>query len=145
MAGKIVVDTSVFIKWIKTKDEDLIGESRALLREIERRSLDVHVPALLLYEIGNVLLTRTRLGLAALELSLDRIEALPFRVAPPAGLLLRRAAQIGRRFGVTFYDASFVALAAEMDCAFVTADRRLYDKVRALPRIRHLSRVGDLL
>jgi predicted nucleic acid-binding protein len=50
MAGKIVVDTSILIKWIKTKDEELLAEARRLLRQVESRSLAVHAPALLLYE-----------------------------------------------------------------------------------------------
>jgi predicted nucleic acid-binding protein len=61
MAGTIVVDTSVLIKWMKTKDEELLAEARRLLRQVERRSLAVHVPALLLYEIGNILLLKTDL------------------------------------------------------------------------------------
>ena len=42
------------------------------------------------------------------------------------------------------YDASFVALAVELDCPYVTADRRLFDRARVLPRIRHLSRVSPV-
>lgn len=61
MAGTIVVDTSVFIKWIKTKDEELLAEARRLLRQVEKRPLAVHVPALLLCEIGNVPLPKTDL------------------------------------------------------------------------------------
>ena len=48
MAAKIVVDTSVLIKWVKTKDEDLVNEARHLLADIESVPLEVHVPALLL-------------------------------------------------------------------------------------------------
>jgi len=33
MAAKIVVDTSVLIKWIKTKDEELVNEARRLLTD----------------------------------------------------------------------------------------------------------------
>ena len=61
MAAKIVVDTSVLIKWVKTKDEDLVNEARHLLADIESLPLEVHVPALLLYEVGNVLLVKTDL------------------------------------------------------------------------------------
>ena len=71
-------------------------------------------------------------------------DELPFIVAPPATPLLMRAARLGRELGLTFYDASFIALAVELDCAYVTADRRLYDRARTLPRVRHLSRVGSL-
>ena len=42
------------------------------------------------------------------------------------------------------YDASFVALAVETGWSYVTADRRLFDRARVLPRIRHLSRVSPV-
>ena len=58
MAVKIVVDTSVLVKWIKTKDERLLEEARHLLHQIEAKPLNVHVPALLLYEVGNILLLK---------------------------------------------------------------------------------------
>ncbi|MEK6815444.1 MAG: type II toxin-antitoxin system VapC family toxin [Nitrospirota bacterium] len=144
MAAKIVIDTSVLIKWVKTRDEELVKEARALLAEVQRRPIKVHVPALLLYEAGNILVMKTRLEAVALDDALSRVEDLPFSVAPPASPLLKRAARLGRRFGISFYDASFLALAVEIDCPFVTADRRLFDRAQALPRVRHLSRVGVL-
>lgn len=78
MAPKIVVDTSVFIKWFKTRDEDLVKEARSLLGEVETRPVEVHVPALLLYEVGNILLLKTQLDPAALSDVIDRLESLPF-------------------------------------------------------------------
>jgi len=144
MAAKIVVDTSVLIKWFKTRDEDLVKEARALLREVETRPLEVHVPALFLYEIGNILLLKTRLGPAALDNAIEQLETLPFIVAPPATPLLKRAAHLGRELALTFYDASFLALAVELDCPYITADQRLFDRTRTLPRVRHLSRVAPL-
>ncbi len=144
MAAKIVVDSSVLIKWFKSRNEDLLGEARALLDEIERHPLEVHVPALLLYEVGNILLLKTQLGPAALDDALARLEALPFSVAPPATPLLKRAARLGRELDLTFYDASFLALAVELDCPFITADRRLFERIRTYPRVRHLSRIGKL-
>lgn len=144
MAAKIVVDTSVLIKWFKTRDEDLVKEARALLGEVETRPFEVHVPALLLYEIGNILLLKTRLGSAALDDAIEQLEALPFIVAPPATPLLKRAARLGRELALTFYDASFLALAVELDCPCITADQRLFERTRTLPRVRHLSRIGSL-
>ncbi len=37
-----------------------------------------------------------------------------------------------------------VALAVEVDCPLITADGRLFDRARSLPRVRHLSKVGPL-
>ena len=144
MAAKIVVDTSVLIKWIKTKNEELLNEARRLLADIERRPLEVHVPALLVYEVGNILLLKTDLDAAGLNDALSNLEALPFTVAPPATPLLKRGARLGRELRLTFYDASFLALAVELDCPFVTADQPLFDRTRSLPRVRHLSRIGTL-
>jgi predicted nucleic acid-binding protein len=144
MRPKIVVDTSVLIKWFKTRGEDFLAEARQLLEEIERRHVEVHVPALLLYEVGNILLLKTRLGLAALDEAVERLETLPFVVAPPATPLLKRALRLGREFSLTFYDASFLALAVELDCPFVTADQRLFEHTQSLQRVRHLSRVGAI-
>lgn len=144
MAAKIVIDTSVLIKWFKTRDEDLLKEARALLEEVETHPLEVHVPALLLYEVGNILLLKTRLGPAALDDAIERLETLPFIVAPPATPLLKRAMRLGRELTLTFYDASFLALAVELDCPYITADRRLFERARTLPRVRHLSRIGSL-
>jgi len=144
MAQKIVVDTSVLIKWIKTQNEELVNEARRLLNEVETKPLDVHVPALLLYEIGNILLLITRLDPHGLANAIGHLEALPFIVAPPATPLLSRPARLGRELSLTFYDASFLAVAVELDCPLITADRRLFERTRSLPRVRHLSKIGTL-
>ncbi len=144
MGARIVVDTSVLIKWFKTRDEELLKEAQRLLEEIESQPVEVHVPALLLYEVGNILLLKTRLGLVALDEAIERLERLPFVVAPPATPLLKRAVRLGRQFNLTFYDASFLALAVELHCPCVTADQRLFDHARTLQRVRHLSLVGPI-
>jgi predicted nucleic acid-binding protein len=143
--AKIVLDSSVLIKWIKEANEELGDEARKLLRDVQRLELEVHVPALLLYEIGNILLIKARLSQKSLGEALGHLETLPLVVAPPAGALSRTAARLGRELGVTFYDASFLALASELDCPFVTADGRLFERARAMPRARHLSSVGALV
>lgn len=144
MASKIVIDTSVLIKWIKTRDEELRSEALALLRAIQRRPLEVTVPALLLYELGNLLLVKTRLDSIGVAAALEQVIELPIVVVNPEPHGLRRAARLGRELALTFYDASFVALAEELDCVFVTADRRLFNAARDLPRVRHLSVLGSL-
>ncbi len=142
MAARIVVDTSVFIKWVKARDEELLDEARRLLAEIEAQAIEIHVPALLLYEVGNILLLKTRLSTAALATAIEHLLTLPFKVAPPATPLLKRAARLGRRLEVTFYDASFIALAVELDCPFVTADRSLFERTKSVPQVKHLARLG---
>lgn len=144
MASKIVVDTSVLIKWIKTRDEELRREALDLLGVIQREALEVTVPALLLYELGNLLLRKTRLGSSGIAAAIEDVLRLPIAVSNPEPGVLRRTARLGRELDLTFYDASFVALAEELDCTFVTADRRLFSAARGLPRVRHLSETGSV-
>jgi predicted nucleic acid-binding protein len=144
MPARIVVDTSVLIKWFKRRDEEFLKEARRLLREIEAHQVQVHVPALLLYEVGNILLLKSRLGPAALDAAIERLQGLPVVVAPPATPLLKRAARLGRQFSLTFYDASFLALDVELDCPFVTADQHFFEQTRPLQRVRHLSQAGAI-
>jgi predicted nucleic acid-binding protein len=145
VATKIVVDTSVLIKWIKTRDEEFHREALSLLEIIERDRLEIIVPALLLYEVGNLLLRKTRLASDAVAAALDHVLNLPITVVNPEPALLRRAARLGRGLELTFYDSSFLAVAEEVDGLFITADRRLFNAARRLPRVRHLSAVGSSL
>jgi predicted nucleic acid-binding protein len=144
LASKIVVDTSVLIKWIKTRDEELRREALELLGVIQRRALEVTVPALLLYELGNLLLLKTRLDSNSIGAAIEHVLHLPVAVTNPEPGVLRRTARMGRDLKLTFYDASFLALAEELDCVFVTADRRLFEAARRLPRVRHLSALGSV-
>jgi predicted nucleic acid-binding protein len=144
LASKIVVDTSVLIKWIKTRDEELRSEALELLGVVQRQALEVTVPALLLYELGNLLLLKTRLDSNSIVAAIEHVLRLPIAVANPEPGVLRRTARLGRELELTFYDASFLALAEELDCVFVTADRRLFNAARRLPRVRHLSALGSV-
>lgn len=42
--------------------------------------------------------------------------------------------------GISFYDATYVALAEMLDCPLITADRRLADRTRAMGRVRLLGK-----
>ena len=83
MASALVVDTSVLVKWFKTEDEDFTAEARALLERVERARAEVYAPALLLYEVGNILTRKSDLDDAAVADVLAGIAASSLIVAPP--------------------------------------------------------------
>jgi predicted nucleic acid-binding protein len=78
------------------------------------------------------LLLKTDLDAGSLDQAIDDLEALPFIVAPPATPLLKRAARVGKQFNLTFYDASFLALAVELDCPLITADGPFFERAPVL-------------
>lgn len=138
-AAALVVDTSVLIKWFKSEDEDLADEALALRERVDRAGADVYAPALLLYEIGNILTRKTDLDEDGVVAVLVAISGSRLIVAPPDPALLARSARVARAHGLSFYDAAFVALAVALDCPMVTADRRLADRTRRLGLVRYLG------
>ena len=144
MAAALVVDTSVLVKWFKTEDEDLTAEARALLERVERARAEVYAPALQLSEVGNILTRNSDLDDDAVAAVLAGIAASPLIVAPPEPALLARAARLARAHDLSFYDASFVALAVALDCPLVTADRTLARRTPTLGLVHHLSDAAAL-
>jgi predicted nucleic acid-binding protein len=107
-------------------------------------SLHVHVPSLFLYEFGNLMISKSRFDIDQLTRAFRALIGLPLVIVPPGLPLLLVAAQLARAFDLSFYDASFLALSVELRCPFVTADRKLLNRLRDVPRVRHLSEAHTL-
>ena len=45
---------------------------------------------------------------------------------------------LSRRYRITLYDAAYISLAKRLKCPFVTADKRLYEKVKELKGVKLL-------
>lgn len=144
MAGALVVDTSVLVKWIRSEGEELLAEARALRDRVDRTGATVYAPALLAYELGNILTRKTDLPPDGVAEVLDVVVHTRLIVAPPEPEQLSRAARVARTCDVTFYDAAFVALAEMLQCPLVTADWYLAERTRGTGLVRHLSDAKDL-
>lgn len=133
----IVLDASVVLKWI-FDDEDG-GDCAVRLRDEHIAGKEIiAVPDLLFYEIGNVLATKTRLSEAAVaeafallwDFSLERFDL---------GLdEFQGSLTLCRKYKITLYDAAYVELSRKLKCSFVTADRKLYEKVRSIKSVDFL-------
>lgn len=122
---RVLVDTSVVIKWFHEVGESELGESRAIRDAHIRNELDAHVLDLAIYEVGNVL-TRA-LKWTARDVG-DQLDDLLTIVGPPLAMdqgWLREAAVLADRHALSFYDASWAATAAALQMPLVSADRRL--------------------
>jgi predicted nucleic acid-binding protein len=133
----IVLDAPVVLKWI-FDDED--GRERAArLKDAHVSGHEiVSVPDLLFYEIGNVLATKTRLSEAAIaeafsllwDFSLERFDL---------GLEeFQGGLHLSRKYKIALYDAAYVELSRRLKCTFVTADKKLYEKVKSIKSVELL-------
>jgi predicted nucleic acid-binding protein len=128
----VVVDASVAFKWlIPDRSEADVPAAKAILAEHMEAKVRIVVPSLLFYEVGNILLYgRVRPPAAQVEGALADLFLLPLEVVSPTASDAQAASGLAAQHGITFYDATYLALAESQDCDFVTADGRLYRKVR---------------
>lgn len=142
MAGILVVDASVALKWLQPE-----VDSAAAIALIGRRLLAA--PELMAVEAANALATRVRRReLSPLEArtSLSDLYAIQIdfvadhRLVPAA---LSLAADLGH----PVYDCVYLALALDQSATAVTADRRFVSAVNAHPylkgRVRLLHDVAE--
>jgi predicted nucleic acid-binding protein len=127
----VIVDTSVAIKWFF--DEGDSSRARALLKDDV-----VGAPDLLYYEFANYLCMKDFVTADEARRFLDQLYALPLQVflLPQKGF--HRAVELAKRFRLTSYDASFVALAEALEADLVTADAKLIQKLKALSFVKSL-------
>jgi predicted nucleic acid-binding protein len=122
---RLLIDTSVLIKWFHDAGESELAEARAIRDAHVRGDLDAHVLDLAIYEVGNVLgraLTWTATDVG------DQLDDLLAIVGSPIVMAqgwLRDAAVLAETHVLSFYDASWAAAAAALGVSLVSADRRL--------------------
>lgn len=138
-AALVVVDTSVAVKWLSADGEDGVAEALEVLEAHHAGRTTICAPALLPIELVSALMWKgvDADGLAA---AAGVVEDLRLALFAPDAELLGEAARIAVRERLTIYDALFVALAAELGCAIVTADAR-QARTRSCPA--RLLRAGD--
>ncbi len=122
---RLLVDTSVLIKWFHEAGESELDEARALRDAHIRGDLNAHVLDLAIYEVGNVLARALRWTATDISDQLDDLLAIVGAPIAMAQEWLRGAAELAERHTLSFYDASWAASAGALGVSLVSADRRL--------------------
>ena len=118
----VVPDASVILKWVlPPADEPDFERALALRDAIAAGEFQSLVPALWIYEVGN-LLARERPDDA--RQLLEMLLRFGLTTAPQSSAWLVRALKLTQRFGVTFYDAAYHAHAIVERGVLITADER---------------------
>jgi len=90
---RLLIDTSVLIKWFHSDGEGELEQSRALRSAHVAGELDVHMLDLASYEVGNVLTRALRWSAADVADQLDDLHAIlgpPLLMTPPPHVVLLR-------------------------------------------------------
>jgi predicted nucleic acid-binding protein len=135
----VVPDASVILKWVLQKEEEPdFLQARRLQEVFIAEGIEIRVPTLWRYEIGNVLGLKqprmaTELMSALLAYELDEV---PLRT-DYALAVLEHMQEVR---GVTFYDSAYHVLALRTKGVYLTADAAY---VRRAKRKGHVALLGD--
>ena len=135
------MDASVAFKWLvpDAAEEDVPAAKALLVNHMEGRA-KIIIPSLLYYEVGNILLFgRSRPPLEDALEALTDLFSIPLEVIPPTLAGANATLQLASLRGLSYYDATYVALAEMVDCPLITADRRLAQRARATGHVRLLA------
>ncbi len=135
-----VIDASIAVKWYLPEKA-----SEAALY-FYGPGFELSAPDLLFPEIGNVLWKKVRRD------ELNREEAFAILGAVtrsrieihPCGHLAEYAFEIASETGASFYDSTYLSLAAQSGSPLVTADRRLFQRLAGTRFSRQLRWVEDI-
>lgn len=128
-SATLVPDASVILKWVlDAENEPGQAAANQLLERWQKGELSLAVPSLWTYEVGNVLCMKRpadafKVLSALCDLGLDEV--------PLSRELIQRTVALANHHGLTFYDASYLAVAAERNAVLVTADSKF---CRRLPK-----------
>lgn len=64
-------------------------------------------------------------------------------LVPPSSELIKSITLRARQLGISVYDSSYLVLSETVATDLVTADKKLYDKVRATGRLLLLGDLGQ--
>ena len=124
----IVVDASVVIKWfIPEADSEKAVKLRD--RHIEG-SLTLIAPDLLVYEVANALTYHPDLSVDEIKQDLEALLMMDLDLIQPSGEFVSSIAEDARKYAVSVYDSSYIALAEATSSSLITADRKLYEKAK---------------
>ena len=142
MSRSWVVDASVAVK--PYLDEDLAEVAETLLQGARTGRAFLYVPDLFYTECANILWKHVRL-LNILpphaRRSLENLTSI--RLFPVSAInFLHHALDLALEYGITAYDASYVALSEELKVPLVTADRKLIGKLQGTGN--NIRWLGDL-
>jgi len=136
-----VVDASVVVKWFIPEHHS--DKAEKLLADFRNKQLELSAPDHLVVEVANALWHRSTLRheitVAEAAGSYADLMTLGLKLysAPPlVGAALALAAQVSH----SVYDILYIQLASQRGCEFITADKRLVNKLaQRFPFVRWLG------
>jgi predicted nucleic acid-binding protein len=142
MMLRLVLDTSVVLKWVR-QEEILAEQALDILNSYLEGRSRVIVPTLLAYEVANVLRYKNELTTAHLEAAIQSLFDLGLEWIAVSSDTIRRSVNLARAYDTSVYDAVFAALAESTGATLITADARLVQRLEGLSFVVFLGEIAN--
>lgn len=135
---KYAVDASVILKWFTQDRENDLEKALQLRNDFRYRKIDLLCPELLIYEIANVLRYKSELDE---QLILKAILSIyEMRILKSVNQkIMENAVKLARKYGITVYDSTYLSFAQHIGCYLITADKKLFQKIKDLPGVIYIN------
>lgn len=122
-----ILDASVVLKWFVQEDD---SDKADHIRKNHIEGVEqIIVPDLLLYEVSNALRFHPDFSSKEIKKAVQSLFDLEVEIITPTITLLNKAIDLSKDQNVTCYDAIYLALAAELNDVFITADEKFVKKL----------------
>ena len=128
----LVVDTSVIVKWLNQDNEDYIEQADKILKDAQLDKIIIIAPELARYEVGNALLLGKHLSIEQASIVLAQLYKLPITFVEDTAELAEKTFELAVQAEITYYDASFIALAYQYDATLVTDNMKHQGKLNSI-------------
>ena len=131
----IVLDSSVIAKWFFKEEQ---REEAINLRKLHKNGkIVINAPKLLLFELGNIFLNKKVFAEKFFNESIDTLFSININFTE-AKEILDSTFNLASKYNLSFYDATYIALAKNLKCDFITADKKLVEAVKTLKFVKLL-------
>lgn len=143
MPQKLIIDSSVIVKWLNEENEDHINEADQILKDCQNGEITLYTPEISKYEVANALLKGKKLTITQVKDCFISLYTLPLTFLTEKEETALVAYEIALKNEITYYDAVFLAHAKTLQAVVVTDNPKHQGKdttVKVIPLAQYGQR-----
>lgn len=132
-----ILDASVAAKWFNK--EDFTEKAIEVRDAFVQGRIRLVAPAQLVYEVGNSIWKNKDLTAEDAISAIQALVDMEIELVPQSAELASSAMRIARESSITFYDATYIALADNSNAVLISADAEILSKKSKITRMKENS------
>lgn len=129
---QIVVDSSVIVKWLSRENENHLAQADQILQDVQAGKVELFTSELAKFEVGNALLKSKTLSSQQAKQPLATLSHLPIEFRRLTTEQANETYALAAQYHLTYYDATFVALAKQQQAPLVTDNVKHQGKAKGV-------------